>query len=316
MNLPLMPCDRCHTPQMSLHAVGDGERLCDACTAGKAVLALPERSVSTIDHIFHMDALYLLRALATGSVDAIIADPPYNMTSLDFEQIIDWRAFWHEARRVLSRKNSPVILFSQQPFTTDLINSNRRGYKYEIIWHKTQPVGFLDANRRPLRCHENIQIFADAMPDYYPQMEESSILRTTSNRGSKTAHYNHDKGNHYEDDGSRYPRSVWMFAQRHNAFANTKTLHPTEKPLPLMERLILTYTKPGEIVLDCFAGSGSTLVAARKNGRRFIGCDVSARYIEVARERLRQPFMRPMLMPVQPAPGLIQRSLWQGMAAL
>lgn len=260
-------------------------------------------SGATADSVVCADAIDFLRTLADGSIDAIISDPPYNMTKLDFEVSIDWISFWQQARRVLRMRNSPVILFSQQPFTTDLIMSNRKGWRYEIIWEKTMPVGFLDANRRPLRCHENIQIFADAAANYNPIMEQSNVIRATNQRRGQPAHYGTVRSNSYVDDGSRYPRSVWKFAQRHNAFENTKTLHPTEKPVVLMERLIETYTNVDDTILDCFAGSGSTLVAAQHLGRRFYGCDngINSRtgqtWADVANGRLAEPFT-PMLFSV------------------
>lgn len=256
--------------------------------------SLPRQRQPLLNVIHNVDALVLMKALSAGSIDAIIGDPPFNLTELHYEQDIDWQTFWQEARRILSRKNSPVILFSQQPFTTDLICSNRSGWRDEIIYEKSLPTGFLNANRQPMNCHENIQVFADAEPDYCPQMETTSDVGHSSRRRTKAAHYNGVAENVYVDTGSRYPRSVWKFAQRHNAFENTKTLHPNEKPLGLMERLILTYTKAGEIILDPFAGSGSTLAAARNNGRFFIGADTDAGYVRVARERLAQPHMMSM----------------------
>lgn len=257
---------------------------------------LSAHSVTSVDTVHHMDALSLLRALGDASVDAIITDPPYNMTQLDFEKAIDWSAFWVQARRVLKSKSSPVILFSQQPFTTDLIMSNRKGWRYEIIWEKTMPVGWLDAERRPLRCHENIQIFGDTLPEYHPQMEVTTALVATAKRQGDTAdHYNHSaRIGCYVDDGVRYPRSVWKFAQRHSAFSNTKTLHPTEKPIALMERLILTYTKMGQVILDPFAGSGTTGIAARNTKRHYILGEISVDYVSVSIERLSQAFTLPM----------------------
>jgi site-specific DNA-methyltransferase (adenine-specific) len=263
----------------------------------------------TLDVVHHCDAVTLMRFLPAGCIDGIIGDPPYDMTELDFEQVIEWAAFWKEARRILSRRDSPVILFSQQPFTTDLISSNRKGWRYEIIYEKTMPVGFLDANRRPLRCHENIQVFADGMPDYYPQMDNTDD-RKFRGRSGGAEHYNNHERHDGEDDGLRYPRSVWKFAQRNTAFKNTKTLHPTEKPLPLMERLVLTYTRAGEVILDPFCGSGSTLVAARNNGRRYIGGDIGLHWVRKSRQRLQQPFMLSMFDQIEKPPAPKQAELF------
>jgi DNA modification methylase len=247
-----------------------------------------------VNRVLCCDAFDLLDALPDNSINAIIADPPYNTTQLDFETSIDWARFWLRARRVLVSPKSPVILFSQQPFTTDLIVSNRSGFRYEIIMEKTKSTGFLDANRRPLRSHENILIFADSLPDYSPVMETTTDKKTRSTiRDGSASHYNRARGNNYIDDGSRYPRSVWRFKMPYVLFGDKTAgggLHPTQKPLACLERLIEMYTCTDWVILDCFTGSGTTLDAAQKLGRRFIGCDTSIQYVELARKRLAQPY--------------------------
>jgi site-specific DNA-methyltransferase (adenine-specific) len=249
-----------------------------------------------LNNVYHCDALTLLGAMGSGSVNCVLIDPPYNMTELDFETTFDWGAFWVQARRILVSPNCPTIIFSQQPFTTDLINTNRKAYRNEIIYEKAMPTGFLNANRRPLQAHENIILFSDKAPDYFPQMEESGIARHPTKHGYVADHYQAHEKTPWQDNGKRYPRSVWKFAQRNNAFHSTKTLHPTEKPLPLMERLIGTYTRAGDVVLDCFAGSGSTLLAARNCGRNFIGCELDSLYVEGIRKRLAENYTLPMFL--------------------
>lgn len=271
------------------------QRTCHICQIAEV---LPQEKTIQLDTVYHLDAIELLKQLANGSIDAVIIDPPYNLTKLVFEETINWKTFWVEARRVLRTKKSPVISFSQQPFTTDLINSNRKGWRYEIVWEKTMPTGFLDANRRPLRCHENIQIFADGMPAYTPLMEPTTALRgTTKKRGERALHYGrHNKVTTWQDGGIRYPRSVVKYAQRNTAFENTKTNHRTEKPIPLMKWLIETFTDPGDVILDCFCGAGSTLLAASELKRHFIGGDKSVNEVQVARARLAQPYTEDMFI--------------------
>lgn len=250
-----------------------------------------------LNQVYEMDALEMFSHLNDKSVDAVIGDPPYNVTNLGFDKLfIDWQAFWSECRRVLVSSKSPVILSSQQPFTTDLIMSNRKGFRYEIIWHKTMGTGFLDANRRPLRCHENIIVFADGLPEYTPQMEASNKPIRNHKRKGASEHYGKQKRDEGKIGGDLYPRSVWTFHQDSVGGDTRKdvSLHPTQKPLALMERLILTYTDAAALVVDPFAGSGTTLLAAQRLGRRFVGCDIDPDYVEVARKRLAMPYSVPM----------------------
>lgn len=257
-----------------------------------------------LDTVVCADALALLAGLPDGSVDAIITDPPYGTTELDFDQqAIDWAAFWLQAKRVLASPHSPVVVFSQQPFTTDLINSNRKWFRYEIIYEKTMPVGFLNAKRQPLRCHENVEVFAEAGADYTPVFETSTatVAQVRSHVGRHAEHYGkYSMQAPYIDTGKRYPRSVWRFAQRDTAFGSTNTLHPTEKPLLLMERLVMTYSNEGAVIVDPFAGSGTTGVAAIKHGRHFIGGDISAEYVALANKRLAMPYTLPMFTEATP----------------
>lgn len=260
-----------------------------------------------VDAVHCVDALSLLKGLPDRSVDAVIADPPYGTTELDFDQQpIDWAAWWVEVKRVLARPSSPVVLFSQQPFTTDLICSNRAWYRYEIVYEKTMPTGFLNAKRQPMRCHENIEVFSAAGAEYRPVFETSTatVAQVRSHVGRYADHYGkYEMQAPYVDNGKRYPRSVWRFAQRTSSFENTKTLHPTEKPVLLMERLVLTFSDEGALIVDPFAGSGTTGVAAIKNGRRFIGSDISAEYVALANKRLAQPYTPYMFAAERSAPG-------------
>lgn len=254
-------------------------------------------------HVYHCDALTLLRAMPPGSVDAVITDPPYELTELDFDQaVVDWAAWWTEVKRVLARPSSPVVLFSQQPFTTDLICSNRNWWRMEIVVEFTMPVGYLDAKRRPLRCHQNIEVFSERQAFYEPVMEFTNDVRARviSRKKQEAEHYNGHRSDGYVDIGTRYPRDVWRFAQRNTAFANTVSLHPTAKPPLCMERLVQMFSSAGDLVVDPFAGSGTTGVAAIKHGRRFIGCDngldqrTGRLWSEIANERLALPYTVPM----------------------
>lgn len=254
---------------------------------------LPAGPPSTyLNQFLQMDAIELMANLADKSVDAIFTDPPYNVTNLEFEGSINWLGFWEQTRRICKGDRSPAVLFSQQPFTTDLISSNRDGFRYEIIWEKNVATGYLNAKRRPLSCHENILVFADRLPVYQPQMRPGEPYK--NNRRVAAAHYNGHKRSKVVNDGTRYPRSVVGFKSDPERFTGKDWYHPTQKPVGLMEWLILTYTRPGAVILDPFSGSGTTAIAARNTGRQFICGDISEEYVEMARERFSQPFTESM----------------------
>lgn len=238
--------------------------------------------------IIEGDGLEVLANLPPHSVDVIISDPPYGTTELDFDQLpIDWATFWVLARRALRTKNSPVVLFSQQPFTSLLIYSNLKGWRDEIVYEKTMATGFLNAKRKPLKAHELIEIFADAAPTYDPQMEVSTVsAHKVKAKNTQAKHYKDHTRTEYGGGAARYPRSVWKYSQRDG----DSGLHPTQKPLALMERLVLTYSRPFDLVFDPFAGSGSTLVAARNTGRLFLGVELDPQYVAAAQTRLDKPY--------------------------
>lgn len=235
----------------------------------------------------------VMESMEKGSIDSIISDPPYNLTMLDFDkQEIDWLRFWALAKPLLKDKSSPIILFCQQPFATDLIISNRRWWRDELVYQKTAPTGFLNAKVRPLKTHELIEIFSEAKTVYNPQMDMvgKSTGVVTGADDTKTTMYKKHNRTEYKTGNKRYPVSVWTFSQRRGE----ESYHPTQKPIALMERLILTYTNPGAVVFDPFSGSGSTLVAAQNTGRVYVGCELNPEYAEITRKRLAQPYTLPM----------------------
>lgn len=232
--------------------------------------------------------------LPPGSVDAIITDPPYGTTNLPWDEAINWPFFWQQARRLLS-PSGIVILFSAQPVATDFILSNRAWFRYELIWEKNRATGFLNANKRPLTAHENILIFAPRprQAPYNPQKTPGVPYKGGSGRSS--AHYSDTpKQTLGSADGSRYPRSVLHFD------SDRSGSHPSQKPLPLLEWLVQTYTQPGQLVLDPFMGAGTTGVAAFSHGRRFVGIEQEGKYFEVAYWRLGAAVTAPAQAAPQP----------------
>lgn len=239
------------------------------------------------------DCLELLPGIPSGSVDMVLVDLPYQTTRISWDKGIALAPLWEQLKRV-TKKNAAILMFSQMPFTAKLYMSNPEMWRYDIIWEKTQPTGFLNAKKMPLRKHEIICVFYRCLPTYNPQKyikaDAKGIGRTRHN-GTQAQQYNAYITGSWEwtETGERYPADVIQFSNWNGAlFGNTdKTIkHPTVKPVPLLEYLIKTYTNPGETVLDCCMGSGSTGVAAMNTGRNFIGMELDSNYFLIAKERI------------------------------
>ena len=219
--------------------------------------------------LLHGDCLELMKDIPDKSIDMILCDLPYGLTHCDWDIPLDMEFMWNQYKRIIS-DHGAILLFSIQPFTSDLIQSNRKMFRYEIVWKKTQPLGFLNANRMPLKTHENILVYYKHLPTYNP------IKRVIDEED-------------YIDDGTRYPGDVIEFSNWNGSlFGNLKkvTKHPTQKPVPLLEYLIKTYTNEGDIVLDNCMGSGSTGVACVNLNRDFIGMELKQEYYDIARKSI------------------------------
>ena len=240
--------------------------------------------------VWHGDCFEMMDQIEPQSVDAIITDPPYGTTALPWDQKLDLDAWWKAAGRVI-KPSGVIVMFSAQPFTTDLINSNRKQFRYELVWRKSMASGFLDANRRPMRIHENILVFSQhyrrsndgkrAAVTYNPQFTIGKPYKK-GQRKIQAAHYSWTGDSPAKDYGDRrFPVDVLDFPN-----GNHNSLHPTQKPLDLLRWLVLTYTNPGEMVLDPFAGSGTTLVACKETGRRGLGIERDRNYWTISTNRL------------------------------
>lgn len=245
------------------------------------------------------DCLDLMKYIPDGSVDMILCDLPYGTTRLEWDKCIPFEPLWEQYKRVI-KPNGAIVLFSSQPFTTDLINSQRKLFRYEIIWEKTQNSGFYNAKKMPLRAHENICVFYKKPPIYNPQKElspnaqigrkrKNSDYKKTSGKAFGRVSVEKAESWEYTDDGSRYPKDIIKFSNWNGAlFGKTDKAvkHPTQKPVPLLEYLIKTYTNEGDTVLDNCMGSGSTGVACVNTGRDFIGIELDRGYFEIAKSRI------------------------------
>jgi DNA modification methylase len=224
------------------------------------------------------DCLDRLKEVPTGSVDMVLADLPYGTTACKWDVVIPFEPLWAELRRA-TRERAVVALFGSQPFTTELIKSAGVPFRYELIWEKSNGGGFLNANRMPLKRHENIAIFYRKLPKYHPQKTVGKPYACRSSAAGETTQDQTVAGWITENAGDRHPTSVLRFK-------NETGLHPTQKPVPLLEWLINSYTNPGDTVLDPTMGSGSTGVAAIQTGRKFIGIERDSKYFETARTRI------------------------------
>jgi site-specific DNA-methyltransferase (adenine-specific) len=233
-----------------------------------------------------------MTALPDESVDCIITDPPYGTTKLDWDTVPDLDAMFREFNRV-AKPNCVMLIFGQQPFVTDLINTNRKYYRYELIWCKTNPMGFLDANRKPLRIHENISVFYKKLPVYNPIKTKGMPYRKIRRNENRYTGYGSHKRIASELKDERYPTTILFYS---NNNGRTNSLHPTQKSLALVEYLILSYSNYDSIILDPFLGSGTTAIAAIRTNRRYIGMELSPEYCDIANKRITQELSHPQLV--------------------
>lgn len=225
------------------------------------------------------DCLQLMKNIHDKSIDMILCDLPYGTTQNKWDTVIDIAELWTEYKRII-KENGAIVLFSQMPFGAELIKSNIKEFRYEWIYHKPNAVGFLNANRMPLRAHENILVFYKKLPTYNPQKTKGKpYLAKSGNK--KTKNYGKFETNYHTANttGERYPIDIIKFSKECG-------LHPTQKPVALLEYLIKTYTNKGETVLDNCMGSGSTGVACINTGRKFIGMELEEKYFNIAKERI------------------------------
>ena len=224
------------------------------------------------------DCLELMAGIPDGSVDMVLCDLPYGTTRNKWDAVIPFEPLWAHYKRIV-KDNGAIVLFSQQPFTSALIVSNMPMFRYEWIWRKSAASGFLNAKKMPLKAHENVCVFYKRLPTYNPQMTEGKPYTATAGRASEN--YRKGIGGAVTvNTGFRYPFDVFLFKR------DKDRLHPTQKPVPLLEYLIKTYTNEGETVLDNCMGSGSTGVACVNTGRDFIGIELDPEYFKIAEERI------------------------------
>ncbi len=226
------------------------------------------------------DCLDVMQDIPDGSVDMVMTDPPFGTTACKWDVVIPFEPMWAQLKRIV-KPNGAIVLMASQPFTSALVMSNVAMFRYDLKWIKTQATGFYNANRMPLRAHEDILVFYRSLPSYNPQKTDGKPY--VQKRGSASNVYQgKDLSVTVNETGMRHPLS-WRVFQR-----DADKTHPTQKPVALMEYLIKTYTNPGETVLDFTCGSGTTGVAAANTARRFIGIERDPDYFQIAQARIQK----------------------------
>lgn len=237
------------------------------------------------------DCIEEMAKLPDNSVDLCLTDPPYGTTACKWDTVIPFEPMWEHIDRI-TKETTPILLFGQNPFSATLISSNLKNYKYDWYWQKNKASGFLNAKKRPLKVIENIHVFYKKQPKYYPQglkpygktRSRKSIKGTSSNYG-EYGQSNYSEFCNYPNDKIDFDIESYLFSTYKDT-GKEKLKHPTQKPVALLEYLIKTYTLEGETVLDFTMGSGSTGVAAKNLGRKFIGIERDEKYFEIAKERI------------------------------
>lgn len=234
----------------------------------------------TVD-VIQGDCLDVLPYLPDGSIDSIVTDPPYGTTACKWDSIIPLGPLWDQLKRVI-KPDGVVVMTASQPFTTTLISSNMRMFKYCWVWEKSRFSNQMLAKKQPLKTHEDICVFYRKAPVYNPQglvkvdKTTKQGTRITDNTGGDT------RAKTYKQTHSNYPKTVLKFKSAGN------TVHPTQKPVALMEYLIRTYTDGNETVLDFSCGSGTTGVACVNTNRNGILIEKESEYVEIARNRIKE----------------------------
>ena len=232
------------------------------------------------------DCLELMKKIKDCSVDMILCDLPYGVTKNKWDSVIPFESLWEQYSRII-KENGAIILFGQDKFTAKVMLSNEKMHRYNIIWDKISTTGFLNANRMPLRSHEDICVFYKKLPVYNPQ---KYLGEKSHSKGSKKRNTNNNYGEFTMVDNTavhgeyKFPKSIISFPR----VPPSKIVHPTQKPVDLLEYIIKTYSNENETVLDNCMGSGSTGVAAVNIGRKFYGIELDENYFKIAESRIQE----------------------------
>lgn len=242
--------------------------------------------------LFNGDCLEVMKDIPDGSIDAIITDPPYGTTACKWDSVIDLDLMWKQLKRII-KPNGAIVLFGSQPFTSILGASNVEMLRYSWVYEKGKPTNFANAKKMPLKGFEDILVFYNSLPTYNPQylIKIDKVLKNTGTKSRKNSQKENGDISYmgktsitnnieYRQEFTNYPRGIIKCTQE------TESYHPTQKPVPLMEYLVKTYTNENETVLDFTMGSGSTGVACVNTNRNFIGIEMDKNYFEITKKRI------------------------------
>lgn len=232
----------------------------------------------------HGDCLEALESVLNGSVDMVLADVPYGQTQNAWDSPISFIPMWDALKRV-TKPDGAIVLMAAQPFASKLICSNYYEFRYDLIWSKNKPTGFLNAKKQPLRSHEHILVFYRKPPFYSAQMTQGHKPGNYARRIQHSTNYGKQTPTEYGGSTERYPKSIIEMPIINND--DPEKVHPTQKPVDLMAWLIRSYTRPGETILDFTAGSGTTAIAASREGRRYICIEKEDKYVDVMLNRIK-----------------------------
>ena len=234
-----------------------------------------------------------MKQIPNGSIDMIACDLPYGVTQNKLDIIIPFEPLWSEYKRIIKERGC-IALFAQGVFFVELVQSNRKMFRYDLVWDKVLTTGFLNAGRMPLRQHEQIAIFYKKLPEYHSQFTEGKPLHSKGVSYMDKEHKNNNYGQFHMTDDSRkgstekYPTSIIRVPKPHPSIA----LHRTEKPVELLKWLILTYSNKGDTIMDNCMGAGGCGVACAETGRSFIGIEKDPDYFEIAKNRIEEAYKK------------------------
>jgi len=233
--------------------------------------------------IHHGDCLEVMKLIPDGSVDMILCDLPYGTTQNKWDTIIPFEPLWEQYKRII-KSNGAIVLTAAQPFTSSLVMSNPKMFRYDLIWYKVNSTGFLNANRCPLRTHESALVFYKKLPVFNPQMTIGKMKDKGRRTGKVSDNYGSYKLTDKKETDLYFPESVVSFSTGNNNKSDKH--HPTQKPVALFEYLIKTYTNEGDTILDNCAGSGTTGIACQNTNRNYILIEQEQKYFDIIEQRL------------------------------